>query len=149
MSEPNQGRNGHFGPSVLAVCVVGAELYRLPTRPSGIDKRPVAGRVAVHELGLDGDVQVNRKHHGGEGQAVYAYARVGYHRSLDMLRRNGWKGHGPVPWEHEPNRGFLRSLALLALAARAIGETAEWERCSAFLRDSSPTAHAQLLADPA
>ena len=29
---------------------------------------------------------------------VYAYARVGYHRSLDMLRRNGWKGHGPVPW---------------------------------------------------
>ena len=42
---------------------------------------------------------------------VYAYARVGYHRSLDMLRRNGWKGHGPVPWEHEPNRGFLRCLA--------------------------------------
>ena len=29
---------------------------------------------------------------------AYAYARVGYHRSLDMLRRNGWKGHGPVPW---------------------------------------------------
>ena len=45
---------------------------------------------------------------------VYAYARVGYHRSLDLLRRNGWKGHGPVPWEHEPNRGFLRCLALLA-----------------------------------
>ncbi len=38
---------------------------------------------------------------------VYAYSRVGYHRSLDLLRRNGWKGHGPVPWEHEPNRGFL------------------------------------------
>ena len=53
---------------------------------------------------------------------IYAYARVGYHRSLDMLRRNGWKGHGPVPWEHEPNRGFLTCLALLALAARAIGE---------------------------
>ena len=69
---------------------------------------------------------------------VYAYARVGYHRSLDLLRRNGWKGHGPVPWEHEPNRGFLRCLALLALSARAIGETDEWERCSAFLRDSSP-----------
>ena len=46
---------------------------------------------------------------------VYAYSRVGYHRSLDMLRRNGWKGHGPVPWEHEPNRGFLQCLALLAL----------------------------------
>jgi hypothetical protein len=77
---------------------------------------------------------------------VYAYARVGYHRSLDLLRRNGWKGHGPVPWEHEPNRGFLRCLATLAVAARAIGETDEWERCSAFLRDSSPTAADELLA---
>lgn len=76
---------------------------------------------------------------------VYAYSRVGYHRSLDMLRRNGWKGHGPVPWEHEPNRGFLRCLALLALTAREIGETPEWERCSEFLRDSSATAYAELL----
>jgi hypothetical protein len=76
---------------------------------------------------------------------VYAYARVGYHRSLDLLRRNGWKGHGPVPWEHEPNRGFLVCLSLLAKAARAIGETDEWERCSEFLRDSSPTAYAELL----
>jgi hypothetical protein len=76
---------------------------------------------------------------------VYAYARVGYHRSLDLLRRNGWKGHGPVPWEHEPNRGFLRCLALLALMAQTIGESDEWERCSAFLRDSSPTAYETLL----
>lgn len=82
---------------------------------------------------------------GADDVTVYAYARVGYHRSLDMLRRNGWKGHGPVPWEHEPNRGFLRSLALLALAARAIGETEEWERCSTFLRDSSPAAADALL----
>lgn len=78
---------------------------------------------------------------------VYAYARVGYHRSLDSLRRNGWKGHGPVPWEHEPNRGFLTCLALLASAARSIGETHEWERCSEFLRDSSPTAYDALLGD--
>jgi hypothetical protein len=76
---------------------------------------------------------------------VYAYARVGYHRSLDLLRRNGWKGHGPVPWEHEPNRGFLTCLALLARAAQSIGETDEWERCSEFLRDSSPTAYDELL----
>ena len=81
---------------------------------------------------------------GADDVTVYAYARVGYHRSLDMLRRNGWKGHGPVPWEHEPNRGFLHCLALLALAARAIGETDEWERCSTFLRDSSPTAADEL-----
>jgi hypothetical protein len=78
---------------------------------------------------------------------VYAYARVGYHRSLDLLRRNGWKGHGPVPWEHESNRGFLRCLALLATSARAIGESDEWERCSTFLRDSSPTAYDRLIGD--
>ncbi|MEZ5097830.1 MAG: DUF3151 domain-containing protein [Nocardioides sp.] len=82
---------------------------------------------------------------GADDVTVYAYARVGYHRSLDLLRRHGWKGHGPVPWEHEPNRGFLRCLGLLALAARAIGETDEWERCSAFLRDSSPAAYDALL----
>ncbi len=82
---------------------------------------------------------------GADDVTVYAYSRVGYHRSLDMLRRNGWKGHGPVPWEHEPNRGFLTCLALLAKAARAIGETEEWERCSTFLRDSSPTAYDELL----
>jgi MOSC domain-containing protein YiiM len=63
---------------IAAVCVSGPDLLSLPGRRpnrSGIDKRPVAGRVAVHALGLDGDVQVNRKHHGGEGQAVYAYAQ--------------------------------------------------------------------------
>ncbi|MGY1858462.1 MOSC domain-containing protein [Modestobacter sp. SYSU DS0290] len=63
---------------LLAVCVSGADLLPLPDkRPnrSGIDKHPVPGRVAVHPLGLDGDVQVNKKHHGGEGQAVYAYAQ--------------------------------------------------------------------------
>jgi len=82
---------------------------------------------------------------GADDVTVYAYARVGYHRSLDLLRRNGWKGHGPVPWEHEPNRGFLTCLAILAKSARAIGETDEWERCSTFLRDSSPAAADALL----
>ena len=82
---------------------------------------------------------------GADDVTVYAYARVGYHRSLDLLRRNGWKGHGPVPWEHEPNRGFLRALAALSLAATAIGETGEAERCATFLRDSSPTGYEALL----
>jgi hypothetical protein len=82
---------------------------------------------------------------GADEVTVYAYSRVGYHRSLDLLRRSGWKGQGPVPWSHEPNRGFLRALALLALSAKAIGETDEWERCSTFLRDSSPEAAAELL----
>ena len=82
---------------------------------------------------------------GADDVTVYAYARVGYHRSLDLLRRNGWKGHGPVPWEHEPNRGFLRALAALARAADRIGEAPEAQRCGDFLRDSSPTAYDALL----
>ena len=82
---------------------------------------------------------------GADDLTVYAYARVGYHRSLDRLRRNGWKGHGPVPWSHEPNRGFLRALAALATAAGAIGEAPEAERCAQFLRDSSPEAADALL----
>ena len=77
----------------------------------------------------------------------YAYARVGYHRGLDQLRRNGWKGHGPVPWEHEPNRGFLRSLHALGRAAGTIGEDAEAQRCATFLRDSSPAAADHLDTD--
>ncbi|RCG23711.1 DUF3151 domain-containing protein [Streptomyces tubbatahanensis] len=74
----------------------------------------------------------------------YAYARTGYHRGLDALRRNGWKGHGPVPFEHEPNRGFLRALHALARAAQTIGEQEEYERCSSFLKESSPTAASTL-----
>lgn len=81
---------------------------------------------------------------GGRVIESYAYARTGYHRGLDALRRAGWKGHGPVPFEHEPNRGFLRALHALARAAQSIGEQEEYERCSTFLRDSSPTA-AEIL----
>ncbi|MGI8718324.1 MAG: DUF3151 domain-containing protein [Lapillicoccus sp.] len=67
----------------------------------------------------------------------YAFARTGYHRGLDALRRAGWRGQGPVPWSHVPNRGFLRALAALARAAGAVGEQAEEARCSSFLRESS------------
>ena len=74
----------------------------------------------------------------------YAYARTGYHRGLDALRRNGWKGHGPVPWEHEPNQGFLRALHALGVAAGRIGEDEEAARCRTFLADSSATAAAAL-----
>jgi hypothetical protein len=74
----------------------------------------------------------------------YAYARVGYHRGLDALRRNGWKGHGPVPWEHGPNQGFLRALYALGRAAGEIGETDEAQRIRAFLDDSDPRAVSSL-----
>jgi hypothetical protein len=80
----------------------------------------------------------------GETVAAYAYARTGYHRGLDQLRRAGWRGHGSVPWEHEPNQGFLRSLHMLALASAAIGDDDEAARCREFLSDASPAAAAAL-----
>ena len=75
---------------------------------------------------------------------AYAYARTGYHRGLDQLRRNGWKGFGPVPYSHEPNRGFLRCVAALARAADAIGETDEQARCLDLLDDCDPAARQAL-----
>jgi hypothetical protein len=80
----------------------------------------------------------------GETVTAYAYARTGYHRGLDQLRRAGWRGHGPIPWEHEPNRGFLRALHALGQSAAELGEEDEAERCRTFLRDASATAVAEL-----
>ena len=76
---------------------------------------------------------------GGRTIEAYAYARTGYHRGLDALRRNGWKGFGPVPWSHEPNRGFLRCVTVLARAAERIGEVDEHDRCTQLLRDCDPS----------
>jgi Protein of unknown function (DUF3151) len=74
----------------------------------------------------------------GDDLTGYAFARVGYHRGLDALRRSGWKGHGPIPWSHEPNQGFLRCLAALALGSDRIGEVDEAARCRQFLADADP-----------
>jgi hypothetical protein len=76
----------------------------------------------------------------GDVVSAYAFARTGYHRGLDQLRRNGWKGHGPVPWAHPGNQGFLRCLSVLARSADAIGESDEAARCAQFLRDCDPSA---------
>ena len=75
---------------------------------------------------------------------AYAYARTGYHRGLDVLRRSGWKGNGPVPWSHVPNRGFLRALNALADSSEQLGDHSEAARCRVFLRDSDPAAVAAL-----
>ncbi len=70
---------------------------------------------------------------------AYAYYRIGYHRGLDALRQNGWRGSGYVKWEHETNRPFLRCLAGLRASASQIGETDEVERCDLFLKQLEPT----------
>lgn len=81
----------------------------------------------------------------GQTITAYAYARTGYHRGLDLLRRNGWRGFGPVPFDHEPNQGFLRSVAVLARAAGQIGEADEQARCRDLLEDCDPVAVRELL----
>ncbi|MEU4408212.1 MULTISPECIES: DUF3151 domain-containing protein [unclassified Streptosporangium] len=82
----------------------------------------------------------------GHAVTSYAFARTGYHRGLDQLRRAGWKGHGPIPWQHLPNQGFLRCLHALARAAQSIGEKEEAERCFQFLKDSSAEASEELTS---
>jgi MOSC domain-containing protein YiiM len=42
--------------------------------PSGIDKHKAAGPVPAGRLGLEGDEQGDRKHHGGPHKALHAYA---------------------------------------------------------------------------
>ena len=76
---------------------------------------------------------------GGRTIEGYAYARTGYHRGLDALRKAGWRGTGPVPWSHTPNQGFLRALLALGRAATAINETGEADRIAAFIHDCDPT----------
>lgn len=81
----------------------------------------------------------------GDTLVAYAYARTGYHRSLDRLRANGWKGWGPVPFDHEPNQGPLKAIAMLALASKAIGDDAEYDRCRGMLSDADPASVEKLL----
>ena len=69
----------------------------------------------------------------------YAYYRIGYHRGLDALRQNGWRGSGYVKWEHVTNRPFLRCLAGLRDCAEEIGEADEVERCQLFLMQLEPS----------
>ncbi|GAA2965615.1 DUF3151 domain-containing protein [Glutamicibacter bergerei] len=89
----------------------------------------------------------NEAHAEGRTVDSYAFARVGYHRGLDSLRKAGWRGQGPVPWRHEPNRGFLRSLYALGRAAAAIGESEEVDRIEKFLNDSDSSAKAAIEAE--
>jgi hypothetical protein len=140
MSEPFTGRDLIAGPppTLLPVDPAAAEL------DDGSSPIEVVRRHPESPFAWAALAEVALADHRVDDVTAYAYARVGYHRSLDALRRNGWKGHGPVPWEHEPNRGFLRALAALVESADRIGEDEERERCDQFLRDSSPEAHANL-----
>ena len=129
--------------------LLGPEPTYLPEEPD-VTARLQAGDAAVDlaakypTSSLVWAVLADEAYADGRTIESYAYARTGYHRGLDALRRNGWRGAGPVPYSHEPNRGFLRSLYALGRAAASIGEIEEAERIAVFLRESDPEASAQL-----
>ena len=94
--------------------------------PTGLYKRPVEGPVVVGRLGLEGDLQADKRVHGGPDKAVYAYA------SEDV----GW-------WEEELGRelgpGFFgENLTLrgVDVSGARIGE--RWEIGSTVLEVSEP-----------
>ena len=129
--------------------LLGPEPTRLPEHPeadaalaAAADPAPVAAAHPAHSGAWA--ALAERALDAGDAVAGYAFARTGYHRGLDQLRRAGWKGHGPVPWSHGPNQGFLRSLAALSRAADEIGEDDEARRCRTFLDDCDPAAAGQL-----
>jgi hypothetical protein len=109
--------------------------------PEDARRDAVAAVVARHPAFLEGWAHLGEL--GRDEVEAYACFRVGYHRGLDRLRANGWRGSGYVRWQHPENQGFLRSLQGLQRAATALGEDDEAERCRQFLAQLDPT-----LADP-
>jgi MOSC domain-containing protein YiiM len=93
---------------------------------SAINKRPVSDQVAVQLLGLDGDEQADKEHHGGREQALYAYAREDLDWWTEQLGReltNGMFG------ENITTAGIDVSAAL-------IGET--WRIGTALVQVTAP-----------
>ena len=96
----------------------------------------ISAIVADHPRYLDGWARLGEL--GRHPIERYAAFRVGYHRGLDTLRQNGWRGSGYVRWQHPTNQGFLRALHGLHAAASEIGEDDEAERTAVFLLQLDP-----------
>ncbi len=114
-----------------------ASLEAALDQPEGDRRAAVAAVVVANPRFLDGWARLGQL--GRDDIERYAAFRVGYHRGLDRLRANGWRGSGYVRWSHPENRGFLRALNGLSVAAGRIGETDEEERCALFLRQLDPS----------
>jgi hypothetical protein len=113
-----------------------AELAAALARPERDRRDAVSEVVARWPRYLDAWAQLGNL--ARDDVEAYACYRVGYHRGLDRLRANGWRGSGYVRWQAEPNRGFLRALRGLGDAAARIGEADEAERCALFLAQLDP-----------
>ena len=121
------------------------QLQQASSRPDDERRAAVAAVVAAHPRWSEAWATLGDC--ARDDVEAYAAYRVGYHRGLDALRANGWRGSGYVRWQHPSNRGFLRALAGLARQAATIGELDEAERCELFLRQCDPSWPPADLAD--
>lgn len=113
-----------------------SELDVARAMPEHARREALSAVVATHPTYLEGWAAL-----GDASTAIidrYMAYRVGYHRGLDALRANGWRGSGYVRWTHLSNRGFLSCLRGVADCARLIGEISEAERCDQFLLQLDP-----------
>lgn len=117
--------------------VVAQDLSAALKMPAEQRRDAVAAVVASSPSFLDGWAELADI--GRDTIERYAAYRVGYHRGLDALRANGWRGSGYVRWSEPTNRGFLRCLRGLADMAAEIDEVDEAERCRTFLLQLDPT----------
>jgi hypothetical protein len=123
-------------------------LPETPEVATALETLPLEQAVAAHpEAPLLWALLSDAAFERGSSLEAYAYARVGYHRGLDSLRKAGWRGQGPIPWRHEANRGVLRALYALRRGAQSIGEQPEVERLTTFLDDADPSAVASIEAE--
>ena len=116
---------------------IDAQLSRALSVPLNERRSEVARVVAASPRSLNGWAALGSL--GRDEIERYAFYRVGYHRGLDALWANGWRGSGYVRWVDEANRGFLRCLVGLQRTAAAIGENDEAERIALFIQQLDPT----------
>ena len=112
-------------------------LARALALPEAEQRAAVADVVASSPRFLDAWTELGDR--GRDTIERYAAYRVGYHRGLDALRANGWRGSGYVRWSEPTNRGFLRALSGLGEMAAEIDESDEAERCHTFLLQLDPS----------
>jgi len=143
VSDPNASRPVHLSTSGLPSTVLPAadpalrhELLQAVGAPDDVRRARVSEVVAAHPRYLDAWAELGDL--GRDPIERYAAYRVGYHRGLDALRANGWRGSGYVRWSEPTNRGFLRCLRGLGQMAALIGEVDEAERITVFMAQLDP-----------